>query len=98
MKERIQERLETEFNSYKKQLLSLDKQEIFNKTYETAIKQEISLFFAECVEDGRVLEFLSKFSVTANLLDHLYDLWLDADDGIDKEIFDTLEMELQLKS
>lgn len=98
MKERLQECLETEFNSYKEQILALDKQEIFDKTYETAIKQEIALFFAECTEDDKILEFLDNFSGAEVLLDYLYGLWLDADSGIDTEIFDTLEMELQLES
>ena len=95
MKERIQERLENEFNVYKEQVLALDKQEIFDKSYETAIKQEISLFFAECTENGMILEFLDKFPKAEVLLDYLYGLWMGADSGIDIEIFDTLEMELQ---
>lgn len=99
MKERIQERLEREFNVYKEQVLALDKQEIFDKAYETAIKQEIALFFAEYTEDyDGILGFLDKFPVTEVLLDYLYGLWMDADSGIDNEIFETLEMELQLKS
>ena len=44
MKERIQVRLEREFNVYKEQVLALDKQSVFDKSYETAIKQEIALF------------------------------------------------------
>ena len=47
MKERIQERLENEFNIYKEQVLASDKQSVFDKSYETAIKQEIALLFAE---------------------------------------------------
>ena len=97
MKERIQERLENEFNIYKEQVLALDKQSVFDKSYETAIKQEISLFFAECTENGKILEFLDKFPEAEVLLDYLYDLWMDADSGIGNEIFDTLEMELQQK-
>ena len=95
MKERIQERLEREFNVYKEQMLALDKQSVFDKSYETAIKQEIYLFFAECTENGMILEFLDKFPAAEVLLDYLYDLWMDADSGIGNEIFDTLEMELQ---
>ncbi len=97
MKERIQERLENEFNIYKEQVLASDKQSVFDKSYETAIKQEISLFFAECTENGMILEFLDKFPAAEVLLDYLYDLWMDADSGIGNEIFDTLEMELQQK-
>ncbi|MDE6615577.1 MAG: DUF3848 domain-containing protein [Lachnospiraceae bacterium] len=97
MKEKIQERLEREFNNYKEQLINSDKQLIFDKTYETAIKQEISLFFAECTEDESRLEILDKFPVAGVLLDYLYDLWMDADSGIDIEIFNTLGMELQQK-
>ncbi len=95
MKERIQERLEREFNVYKEQMLALDKQSVFDKSYETAIKQEIALFFAEYTENGMILEFLDKFPAAEILLDYLYDLWMDADSGIGNEIFDTLEMELQ---
>lgn len=95
MKERIQKRLENEFNVYMKQVLALDKQKIFDKAYETAIKQEITLFFAECTEDDKILEFLDKFPMTELLLDYLYGLWMDADSGIDNEIFETLKMELQ---
>ncbi len=95
MKERIQERLENEFNVYKEQVLALDKQEIFDKAYEIAIKQEIALFFAECTEDDKILEFLDKFPKAEVLLDYLYGLWIDADSGIDNEIFETLKMELQ---
>lgn len=95
MKERIQERLENEFNVYKEQVLALDKQEIFSKAYEIAIKQEIALFFAEHTEDDKMLEFLDKFPESEVLLDYLYGLWMGADSGIDIEIFDTLEMELQ---
>ena len=57
------------------------------------------MFFAEYTEDyDGILGFLDKFSVTEVLLDYLYGLWMDADSGIDNEIFETLEMELQLKS
>lgn len=95
MKERIQERLESEFNVYREQVLALDKQEIFDKAYETAIKQEIALFFAEYTEDyDGILGFLDKYPVTEVLLDYLYGLWIDADNGIDNEIFETLKMEL----
>ncbi|MDE6616599.1 MAG: DUF3848 domain-containing protein, partial [Lachnospiraceae bacterium] len=95
MKEKIQERLEREFNVYKEQVLTLGKQSIFDKSYETAIKQEISLFFAECAEDDMILEFLDKFPASEVLLDYLYDLWIDADSRIGGEIFDTLKIELQ---
>ena len=50
MKERIQERLENEFNIYKEQVLASDKQSVFDKSYETAIKQtgkrqDFSMYF-----------------------------------------------------
>ncbi|MCI9077599.1 MAG: DUF3848 domain-containing protein [Lachnospiraceae bacterium] len=95
MKEIIKERLENEFKTYKERVLTLDSQKIFDKSYETAIKQEIASSFTDGLNDDEVLEFLARFDSTEKLLDYLYDLWLDADGGIDSEIFDTLEMELQ---
>lgn len=94
MKKRIQSRLEREFKDYKDKVLALTRQEIFNKAWETAVKQEISLFFVKRTEDNRVLEVLDKFLVTEVLLDYLYGLWLNADSGTDDEIFDTLEVEI----
>lgn len=92
MKERIQERLEKEFKTYKEHVLSLSSEEIFSKSYETAVKQEIASYFAEWTSDEGLLEFLDKFTGTEALLDYLYESWLDADGGIDNEIFNTLEI------
>lgn len=92
MKERIQERLENEFKAYKEHVLSLGSEEIFEKSYETAVKREIASYFAEWINDTRMLEFLDRFTRAEVLLGYLYDLWLDADGGIDGEIFNTLEI------
>lgn len=94
MKERIQKRLENEFNAYKKKVLALDKHTIFNNAFETVVKQEISVFFIEMIKDNRILEFLDRFAMQKELLNYLFDLWLNADSGINNEIFDTLEIEI----
>lgn len=94
MIERIQVRLKNEFQDYKEQVLTQSGQGIFNRAYETAIKQEIALFFIEWVTNNEVLETLDKFPKKDVLLEYLYDVWLNADVGIDKEVFDILEIEL----
>ena len=74
-------KLEKEFSLYKKELSNKTKDKIINKSYETAIKQEISsLFFPE--DEKFDIDELKVLNKEKNLLDTLYDGWMDCDVNI----------------
>ena len=81
IRKELYEKLENELASYKKELESLTVKEIIDKSYETAIKEEvIYLFYPESKEFD--LDELKALKNEKNSLDTLYQGWMDCDMNI----------------
>ena len=81
IRKELYEKLENELALYKKDLESLSAKEIIDKSYETAIKEEvIYLFYPESKEFD--LDELKALKNEKNSLDTLYQGWMDCDMNI----------------
>ena len=77
LKERIMERLHNEFKDYSERILTLSGKEIFDKSYETATKEEMPYRFEIMDFEKEELQALDKYD--GDLLSAFYDEWLDVD-------------------
>ena len=71
-------KLDSEFNTYKENLLKESKEKIFNSSYETTVKQEIKDFLVEISSQYSGKELISLFN-TNKLLSCCYNDWLKWD-------------------
>jgi len=88
-KEQLIERLKNEFRDYKEALITLPAIQVFNKSYETAIKQEIPYIIGDMEFSNFELEALNKYK--GNLLSAFYDEWIDYDLGINEVLEPSVE-------
>lgn len=74
-------KIEDELIAYKKELEKLTAKDIINKSYETAIKEE--LFYLLCSKvDVYDIDKIIAFTNKKNVLDSLYQNWLKTDYNI----------------
>lgn len=81
MREKLYDKLEKEYLEYIDKLKQLTVNEVIDKSYETAIKNEITYYFkpkSEYFNDDQI-RVLNKFD---NPLEEIYDDWLRNDFGI----------------
>ena len=89
---KVSEKLQREFNNYKSDILYKEPLEIFNSSYEIAIKEELSeMFYDKDKYNSHELKALLKQD---NSLDYLYSEWMDCDGGINNVLEDFLEISL----
>lgn len=79
------DKLEQELKEYKRYVLTLTPQEIFDKSYETAMKTELVSCFSSKRDDyfstlPTVLQ--ARLLNAGNLLETLYEFWMDSDTNI----------------
>lgn len=91
IKDQITDKLDEEFSSYEAKTLSLAAIDIYNKSYETTMKKELH----DAVTTGSYLDSLptaiqARLLSAPNLLDFLYETWLDSDTNISEYLEDFL--------
>lgn len=89
---KVSEKLQREFNNYKSDILYKEPLEIFNSSYEIAIKEELSEMFYD--KDKYNSHELKALLEQKNSLDYLYSEWMDCDGGINNVLEDFLEISL----
>lgn len=93
MREKLYEKITTEFENYIKDLKTKDKDFIINKSYETAIKEEMTYLFypnSQYFSD----EEIKALNKSSSPLNDLYSEWLDNDFSICEEIRESLDIYL----
>lgn len=81
IREELYSKLESELDSYKKELETLTVKEIIDKSYETTIKEEsIYLFYPESKQFD--IDEIKALKNEKNSLETLYQGWLDCDTNI----------------
>ena len=81
IREELYSKLESELDSYKKELETLTAKEIIDKSYETTIKEEsIYLFYPESKQFD--IDEIKALKNEKNSLETLYQGWLDCDTNI----------------
>ena len=81
IRQELYDKLENELASYKKDLESLTAKEIIDKSYETAIKEEvIYMFYPESKQFD--LDEIKALKKQDNSLETLYQGWMDCDMNI----------------
>lgn len=85
MREELYNKLAKEYLEYEDKLKQLSIQEIIEKSYETAIKQEMTYYF-DSASDYFNDEQIKVINKLEHPLDELYDDWLDNDLGIGEDI------------
>lgn len=81
IRQELYDKLENELSSYKKELESLTAKEIIDKSYETAIKEEvIFLFYPESKQFD--IDEIKALKNEKNSLETLYQGWMDCDMNI----------------
>lgn len=81
IRQELYDKLESELASYKKDLESLTAKEIIDKSYETAIKEEvIYMFYPESKQFD--LDEIKALKKQDNSLETLYQGWMDCDMNI----------------
>ena len=94
IREELYTKLEKELSEYKKGLLELFGKEIIDKSYETAIKEEIICSFYPESEKFDINE-IKALKNQKNSLDVLYQGWMDSDLNIcqllEDNVYDTLQ-------
>ena len=93
-KERIVNRLNEEFKEYSEGILGLSEKQIFDKSYETATKEEMPYRFEVMDFDKEELEALDKYD--GNLLGAFYDEWLDVDIQLNEVLEPAIERTVNL--
>ncbi len=94
LKERIVNRLNEEFKEYSEGILGLSEKQIFDKSYETATKEEMPYRFEVMDFDKEELEALDKYD--GNLLGAFYDEWLDVDIQLNEVLEPAIERTVNL--
>lgn len=76
--DKLIDKLNKEFDDYESEILELQKTEIFDKSYETAIKAELVCLIEENV-DKLSDNLINKLLECNNALEFLYDTYIDDD-------------------
>lgn len=94
IREELYTKLEMELSEYKKGLLELSGKEIIDKSYETAIKEEMIYSFYPESEKFDINE-IKTLKNQENSLNALYQGWMDSDLNIcqllEDNVYDTLQ-------
>lgn len=90
IREELYSKLESEFNSYKKELETLTSKEIIDKSYETTMKEELMcLFYPESQRYD--LDEIKALKNEKNSLETLYQGWMDSDLNINQLLEDNTD-------
>lgn len=90
IREELYSKLESELDSYKKELETLTAKEIIDKSYETTIKEEsIYLFYPESKQFD--IDEIKALKNEKNSLETLYQGWMDSDLNISQLLEDTTD-------
>lgn len=90
IREELYSKLESELDSYKKELETLTSKEIIDKSYETTMKEElICLFYSE--SQRYELDEIKALKKEDNSLETLYQGWMDSDLNISQLLEDTTD-------
>ena len=84
----LYEKAEKEFQEYKNDLMQMDKEDIFEHSYETEIKQDLLCTFEN--EELTQTEAKSLYRLQ-NPLDSCYQEWLQNDRSIMEDLRDTVD-------
>ncbi len=94
IRQELYDKLENELSSYKSSLTELSSKEIIDKSYETAMKEELICFFYPNSEQFD-FEEIKALKQEENSLNSLYQGWMDCDLNIcqllEDSVRDTLE-------
>lgn len=89
IRQELYDKLENELTSYKKDLETLTSKEIIDKSYETAIKEEvIYLFYPESKQFD--IDEIKALKNEKNSLETLYQGWMDCDLNINELLEDSV--------
>lgn len=89
IRQELYEKLENELTSYKRELATLTSKEIIDKSYETAIKEEvIYLFYPESKQFD--IDEIKALKNEKNSLETLYQGWMDCDLNINELLEDSV--------
>ena len=97
MKERVLKRMNEEFASYRMYLVSgaLTAEELFDEAYQIVLKQGIMEAVERLEEESRLCEATWSFlNRKENILEYLYQLWMDCDFSLVSELKEVLYNEL----
>lgn len=89
IREELYSKLESEFDSYKKELETLTSKEIIDKSYETTIKEEMIYSFYPSYEKFDIDE-IKALNKEKNSLETLYQGWLDCNYNINELLEDNM--------
>ena len=90
IREELYSKLESEFDSYKKELETLTSKEIIDKSYETTMKEELMcLFYPESQRYD--LDEIKALKNEKNSLETLYQGWMDSDLNINQLLEDNTD-------
>ena len=92
----ILDRLEKEFEEYKKEALNKSPEELFDLAYAITIRMVIvetaEYYLAEANE--KCYTYLENFRTDESLLEFLADIWMNYDGGLDTVIWDSITAKL----
>ena len=92
-RELLKSKLNDEFEDYKKDLLTKDKENIFKESYQTNIKEQIKYFLTDISQDYSNDKLKSIYN-TDNVLDTFYNDWIKWDSpfsiNLEDSIFDSI--------
>ena len=92
----VLDRLEKEFEEYKKEALNKSPEELFDLAYAITIRKEIvetaEYHLAEANE--KCYTNLENFRTDESLLEFLADIWMNCDGGLDSVIWDSITAKL----
>lgn len=95
MREYLREKLNGEYRAFKERILSLSKEEIFDRSYEIDTMKNLHDILSDKIEDmddTKVKELLG----LEGILYLLYDRWMKQDDSIGEEIEMLVNAELEI--
>ena len=98
MRERVLQRMNDEFTSYRVYLVSgaLTAEQLFEEAYQIVMKQEIMEAVERLQEDNRLSEAAWLWLDSKNsVLEYLYQLWMDCDFSLVSELMEVLYNELE---
>ena len=90
MKE-LQEKLSVEFSNYIEELKQLNPDQIIKKSYETTTKESIKYLISDSFYSDDTVKILLK---TDNILQIMYDGWMDNDASLSMVFEDTIDEEI----
>lgn len=97
MKENVLKRLESELLSYRRYLVSgaFTSEQLVEEAYGIALRQFITEAIERLAEENRLLDELwSWLNEKENVLDYLYELWMDCDISLIPELAEVLYNEV----